>query len=59
MTKTETIAAIARDHLHITTLERRGDDSHDFHDVSVWQLSAALSAAYEAGKAAVLTSSAK
>ena len=31
------------------TLETRGGDSLDFHDVSVWSLKKALLAAYEAG----------
>jgi hypothetical protein len=38
-------AQIAREHLHIETLETRGSDSLDFHDVSVWGVKAALQAA--------------
>jgi hypothetical protein len=41
-------AAIARRYLGIPTLETRRSDSLDFHDVAVWQLKAALRAAYDA-----------
>lgn len=41
-------AAIARGYLGIPTLETRRSDSLDFHDVAVWQLKAALQAAYDA-----------
>ncbi len=40
---------IARDELFINTLETKGHDSKDFHDVAVWGLKAALRRAYEAG----------
>ncbi len=40
---------IAREHLGIETLEIRRSDRLDFHDVSVWGLQRALSAAYQAG----------
>lgn len=43
------LAAIAREHLHIPTLETRRSDSLDFHNVAVWQVEAALKAAVEAG----------
>ena len=42
---------IALEKLGIETLERRNSDSHDFHEVSVWSLKAALEAAYKAGQA--------
>lgn len=48
-------AAIAKEHLHLETLETRNSDSLDFHDVAVWGVKAALEAAYEAGKAAAKT----
>ena len=32
------------------TLERRGSDSEDFHDISVWALKEMLEKAYQAGK---------
>jgi len=35
------LAQIAREHLHIETLETRRSDSLDFHDVSVWGVKAA------------------
>lgn len=46
------IHEIARRDLLIETLERRWSDSLDFHDVGVWNVKAALEAAYEAGRAA-------
>jgi hypothetical protein len=46
------LAHIAREYLHIETLEIRGSDSLDFHDVSVWSVKAALQAAYQLGRAA-------
>ena len=46
------LAAIAREHLFIPTLETRRADSLDFHDVAVWQVEAALKAAFDAGKKA-------
>ena len=44
------ISEIARLKLHIETLEARGRDCLDFHDVGVLTLEAALVAAYEAGR---------
>lgn len=43
------IAEIARVHLHIETLEARRSDSLDFHEIAVWNIEAALEAAYLAG----------
>ncbi len=40
---------IARLHLDISTLETRRSDSLDFHNVSVWSVTHALKAAFEAG----------
>ncbi len=40
---------IAHKHLDIATLETRNSDSLDFHEVSVWSVKDALSAAYQAG----------
>jgi len=37
---------------HIETLEIRGRDGLDFHDLSVWVIREMLEAAYEAGRAA-------
>jgi hypothetical protein len=48
----ELLAAIAKETLHIDTLETRRSDSLDFHDVAVWSVKAALEAAYRAGLAA-------
>jgi hypothetical protein len=46
------LSAIAAEQLGIETLETRGLDSLDFHDVSVWGVAEALSYAYKAGQAA-------
>ncbi len=46
----ERLEAIARRTLGIETLAARNSDSLDFHEVSVWQIKAALEAAYEAGR---------
>lgn len=43
---------IAKEHFFVETLEERKSDSLDFHEVSVWNIKAALEAAYEAGKKA-------
>ncbi len=40
---------IARQHLGISTMETRRSDSLDFHDVAVWKVKEALTAAYRAG----------
>lgn len=44
------IEQIARRHLRIETLATRNSDGLDFHDLSVWDIKAALEAAYKAGK---------
>lgn len=51
-TTEKAIAEIARAHLAIETLETRQSDALDFHDVAVWNVRAALEAAYDAGVAA-------
>lgn len=51
-TKTQTLQEIARKHLRIETLETQKSDRLDFHDVAVWNIEAALKAAYEAGHVA-------
>lgn len=43
------IAEIARQHLHVRTLDKSGDDSKDYHDIPVWAIEKALKAAYKAG----------
>lgn len=48
--KDQILAQIAKDELHLETLETRKSDSLDFHDCAVWSIKAALEAAYEAGK---------
>lgn len=50
MTNLDTIlTAIAQEHLDIPTLEVRNSDSLDFHEVSVWGVKDALTAAYRTG----------
>jgi hypothetical protein len=44
-----TLTAIAQQHLGVETLATRKADSLDFHEVSVWNIKAALEAAYAAG----------
>lgn len=43
---------IVRERLSIPTLQRRGRDFLDFHDISVWSLRDVLEFAYNAGVAA-------
>lgn len=43
------ITEIARKVLGLETLEPRGSDRLDFHELSVWQIRKALEAAYRAG----------
>ena len=40
---------LAREQLGVTTLETRHSDSLDFYELAVWQLRAALEAAFDAG----------
>ena len=54
MNKNERFTQIAREHLGIETLESRGRDALDFHEVGVAGLSAAFEAAYRAGQAPLL-----
>ena len=44
------LEALAREHLFIETLEVRGSDSLDFHDVGVAGLASVLEAAFELGR---------
>jgi hypothetical protein len=39
----------------VETLETRNADGLDFHDVAVWEIRAALQAAYDAGRREALT----
>lgn len=43
---------IVLDRLNIPTLQRRGREFLDYHDISVWGLQRVLQDAYEAGLAA-------
>jgi hypothetical protein len=54
----EILSKIAAEHLRITTLETRSSDRLDFHDVAVWNVKAALKAAFDAGANAIGESSA-
>ena len=44
------LTEIAKQEFGLDTLETRKSDSLDFHDCAVWEIKAALEAAYEAGK---------
>jgi len=48
--KDATIQNIARDLLNLEALETRRRDCLDFHELAVWQIKAALDAAFEAGR---------
>ncbi|QMU59000.1 MAG: hypothetical protein GKR98_12850 [Boseongicola sp.] len=48
--KDQILAQIAKEDLHLETLETRKSDSLDFHDCAVWCIKSALEAAYEAGQ---------
>jgi hypothetical protein len=52
------LTGIARQHLGMATLDTRSSDRLDFHDVAVWQVQAALKAAFAAGAAESVTTSA-
>ena len=45
----DTLLQIAKEKLSIETLDTRKSDSLDFHDIAVWQIKAALEAAFNAG----------
>lgn len=45
----EQIKLIAKKYLGVETLKQRGLDRLDFHDLAVWNIKAALDAAYLAG----------
>jgi hypothetical protein len=46
----KTVAAIAAEEMNVPTLAERKMDSLDFHNVGVWNIKAALEAAYMAGR---------
>lgn len=46
------LADIARRHLGVPSLETRNSDSLDFYDLAVWNIQAALEAAFAAGQKA-------
>ncbi len=48
--KDQLFTQIAKDELHLETIETRNSDSLDFHDCAVWAIKATLEAAYEAGQ---------
>jgi hypothetical protein len=54
MNREQIIKDIARQHLHIETLETRKSDALDFHSVAVWSVKKALEAAFDAGKLAAV-----
>jgi hypothetical protein len=48
----KTINRIAQEILNLHTLDTRNSDALDFHDLAVWNIKAALEAAYTAGREA-------
>lgn len=50
MTKNQILTNIAKKNCFVETLERRGCDDYDFHDIGVANLKAALEEAFEAGR---------
>ena len=57
MKEHQILSQIAAQHLGVTTLERQDWDGRDFHELAVWQISAALLAAYQAGQDSAKTGS--
>ena len=53
----ELFERIAKEHLHIETLETQNRDRDDFHNVAVWSIKSALEAAYAAGALAAQNTS--
>lgn len=49
------LGKIAKDHLFMDTLETRGNDAQDFHDLSTRAVKDALEAAFKAGREHGLT----
>lgn len=47
-----TLGEIATELLDMETLETRNSDRLDFHELAVWQIKAALEAAFAAGREA-------
>jgi len=45
----EEIERIAKEYLRIATLQTRRSDALDFYDLAVWEIRAALTAAYMSG----------
>lgn len=43
------LSDIAKKFLGVATLDTRNSDTQDFYDLAVWNIKAALTAAYEAG----------
>jgi len=43
------LAGIAKDHCHVKSLEKSGEDDKDYHEIPCWALKNALKAAFKAG----------
>lgn len=43
------LSSIAKQHCHVRSLKKTGDDNKDYHDIPCWALETALKAAYKAG----------
>ena len=46
----ETLTKVAKEILDLETLETRGQDDLDFHDLAVWNIQKALVEAYNCGR---------
>lgn len=53
MTKNKNLAAIAKKHLKLETLDTRNSDTLDFTELAVWNIKAALEEAYDMGRRSV------
>jgi len=49
-TRDQALTEIATQILNLETLDTRNSDRLDFHELAVWQIKAALEAAYNAGR---------
>lgn len=45
----ELLAAIAKKHMGVPTLEKQNSDEQDFHSCAVWSIKKALETAFNAG----------
>jgi len=53
ISKEQIMKEIVENAMELPTIETRGSDELDFHDVAIWRIKEALHLAYEAGKESV------